>query len=91
MADKLIPADTKRAAARGFIRTSAQSLASIIPTSAITITLTGDFWLGVGLGAAGAVATAVLAGAASALSILAAGIPADYAPVVQPDGNVPRA
>ncbi|WP_345751371.1 hypothetical protein [Microbacterium rhizophilus] len=75
----IIPANTKRAAARGFIRTAAQSLASAIPTSAIAISTTGDFWLGVALGAAGAVVTAALAGTASALDITARGIPEDYA------------
>ena len=78
MADKIIPESTKVAAKRGFIRTSAQSLASLIPTATIAITLSGDWALGVALGAAGAVVTALLAGTASALSILANGIPADY-------------
>lgn len=74
----LIPADTKLAAKRGFIRTAAQSLASVIPTSAITITLTGDWLAGAGLGVASAIVTALLAGTASALSITAKGIPEDY-------------
>lgn len=74
----LIPADTKLAATRGFIRTACQSLASVIPTSAITISLTGDFWIGAGLGAASAIVTALLAGTASAMSITASGIPEDY-------------
>lgn len=76
----LIPADTQKAAARGFIRTACQSLSSAIPTSAIAITLSGDWALGVALGAGGAVVTALLAGAASYLSITAKGIPEDYAP-----------
>lgn len=76
----LIPADAKKAAARGFIRTGCQSLAAAIPTGAIAITLTGDWLAGVGLGALGAIATAVLAGTASALTMLARGIPEDYAP-----------
>ena len=79
MTDKLIPDNAKKAAARGFIRTASQSLASIIPTSAITISLTQDFWVGVGLGAAGAVVTAILAGATSYLSLLSSGIPEEYA------------
>ncbi|MEA1264575.1 hypothetical protein MicroSTF_16140 [Microbacterium sp. STF-2] len=53
----------------------------MIPIAAITIPTTGDALLGVGLAAAGAVATAVLAGAASALSIVSNGIPKDYADV----------
>lgn len=75
----LIPANTRRAAARGFIRTACQSLAAVIPTTAVTVTLTGDWALGVGLGVAGAVVTALLAGTASALTITAKGIPEDYA------------
>lgn len=81
MTDPIIPAATKLAAKRGFIRTATQSLASVIPIAAITIPTTGDALLGVGLAAAGAVATAVLAGAASALSIVSNGIPKDYADV----------
>lgn len=78
MSTKIIPADTKRAAVLGFIRTGCQSLASAIPTSAVAVTLSGDWAVGVGLGVASAVVTAVLAGAASALSITAKGIPEDY-------------
>ncbi len=74
----LIPDSTWLAAKRGFIRTAAQSLASVIPTSAITITLTSDWLLGIGLGAAGAIATAILSGAASAAAILSKGIPDEY-------------
>ncbi|MGO2150891.1 MAG: hypothetical protein ACTH32_06775 [Microbacterium gubbeenense] len=74
----LIPLDTKRAALRGFIRTAAQSLASAIPTGAIAIGLTQDFWLGTALGASGAVVTAILAGGASALTIISKGVPEDY-------------
>ena len=81
MTDPIVPAATKLAAKRGFIRTATQSLASVIPIAAITIPTTGDALLGVGLAAAGAVATAVLAGAASALSIVSNGIPKDYADV----------
>ena len=74
----VIPASVKLAAKRGFVRTFTQSLASVIPTSAIAITLSGDWLLGVGLGAAGAVATAILSGAASALMIVSRGIPDEY-------------
>ena len=82
MTDNLIPENARRAAARGFIRTFSQSLASIIPTSAVTITLTQDFWVGAGLGAASAVAGALLAGTASYFSLLSRGIPEDYAPAL---------
>ena len=78
MTTTLIPDATKTAAKRGFIRTAAQSLSSAIPTAAIAIGTTGDWALGVGLGVAGAVVTAGLAGAASYLSILSKGIPEDY-------------
>ena len=88
MTDRLIPVDAQRAAARGFIRTFAQSLSALIPTSAIVVALTGDWWLAAGLGAAGAVATALMAGLASYLSILANGIPGDYEPEVT--GGEPR-
>ena len=79
MSSELIPSATRTAAARGFIRTATQSLASAIPTTAIAIGTTGQWALGVGLGAAGAVATAALAGTASYLSILSKGVPGDYA------------
>ena len=42
----------------------------------VVLALTGDWWLSAGLAAAGAVATAAMAGLASYLSILASGIPA---------------
>lgn len=74
----VIPASVKLAAKRGFVRTFTQALASVIPTSAITITLTGDWLAGIGLGAAGAIATAVLTGTASALMIISRGIPEEY-------------
>lgn len=74
----LVPDATKTAAKRGFIRTAAQSLSSAIPTAAIAIGATGDWALGVGLGVAGAIVTAGLAGAASYLSIVSKGIPEDY-------------
>jgi hypothetical protein len=74
----IIPSAVKLAAKRGFIRTATQSLASVIPIAAIAIPTTGDALLGVGLAAGGAVVTAVLAGAASALSIISNGIPVDY-------------
>ncbi|RLK47607.1 hypothetical protein [Microbacterium telephonicum] len=85
MNDKLIPADAQLAAKRGFIRTTAQaygtSLAGGITSTAVLAVVTGEVPL---------VATAVtwgvalvsplIAGAASYFSILARGIPGDYAP-----------
>jgi hypothetical protein len=78
MSNAIIPAGVKLAAKRGFIRTATQSLSAAIPVAAVTITLSGDWALGVGLGAAGAVATAIMAGTASALSIISKGIPEEY-------------
>ena len=78
MPEKIIPAGVKTAAKRGFIRTAYQSLASAIPTSAVAVSLSGEWALGVGLGIASAGITAVLAGTASYLSIIAKGIPDDY-------------
>lgn len=78
MSDQIVPAAVKLAAKRGFIRTATQSLSAAIPTSAIAIVLSGDWWLGVGLGVASAVATALMAGAASYLSIISKGVPEEY-------------
>lgn len=78
MTDNVIPAATKLAAKRGFIRTFTQTLSSVIPITAIAIPTTGDALLGVALGAGGAVVSSVLAGAASYFSILSNGIPQDY-------------
>lgn len=74
----IIPANVRRAAARGFIRTGAQSLASAIPAGGVALHFTGDALLSAGIAAGSAVITAVLAGGASALSIIANGIPEDY-------------
>lgn len=82
MTENIVPASVKLAAKRGFIRTATQSLASVIPIVAIAIPTTGDALLGIGLGAAGAVVTALLAGTASALSIISSGIPKDYSDAV---------
>lgn len=78
MSQNIIPPSVKLAAKRGFIRTATQSLSSVIPIVAIAIPTTGDALLGIGLGVAGAITTAVLAGTASALSIVSNGIPSDY-------------
>lgn len=75
---KIVPDATKVAAKRGFIRTAAQSLAAVIPTTGIAISLTSEWLLGVGLGLGGAVLTALLAGSASYLSIISSGVPEDY-------------
>lgn len=79
--DPIVPAAVQLAAKRGFIRTATQSLAAVIPITAIAIPTTGDALLGLGLGVAGGIVTALLAGSASALSIISSGIPKDYADV----------
>ena len=79
--DPIVPAAVQLAAKRGFIRTATQSLSSVIPIAAIAIPTTGDALLGLGLGAAGAIVTAILAGTASALSIISNGIQREYADV----------
>lgn len=85
MTDNVIPASTKLAAKRGFIRTTAQSYATAL-AGGITATVV----LGVVTGevalvptivtAAVTLVSPVLAGAASYLSILSNGIPEDYEP-----------
>lgn len=75
---KIVPDTTKVAAKRGFIRTFAQSLAAVIPTTGIAISLTSEWLHGVGLGLGGAVISAFLAGSASYLSIISSGVPEDY-------------
>ena len=79
MGDAVVPASVKLAARRGFIRTATQSLASVIPTGAIAISTTGDWWAGVALGIAGGIVSAVAAGTASFLSIISKGVPGEYA------------
>lgn len=78
MSAEIVPTATRIAAKRGFVRTAAQSLSAAIPTSAIAVTLSGDWALGLGLGLAGGVVTALLAGAASYLSIISKGVPEEY-------------
>ena len=60
MTDKLIPANARRAAARGFIRTASQSLAtSFIGFGGLTIALTGDGLLALAVGIGGATVTRI--------------------------------
>lgn len=91
MSTELIPNSTRFAAKRGFIRTAAQSLASVIPTTGVVVALTGDWLVAAGLGTASAVVTAGLAGAASYFSILSQGIPDAYqvAPTAADDEKDP--
>lgn len=84
MSDTLIPADAKRAASRGFIRTASQSLATgfAVP-GGLTLAFTGNAMLALALGLAGLAFSAVINGLQSYFSILAKGIPEDYAPVIR--------
>lgn len=83
--DKLIPANTKLAAKRGFIRTTAQGYAATlsggVTVTAILSITTGEVDLltaGVTLGVA--LVSPMVAGLASYMSITAKGLPEDYAP-----------
>lgn len=78
MSKSVIPAKTRLAAKRAFVRTSTQTLSSAIPIGGIAIATTQDFWVGAGLGAAGAVISAVLSGTAAALQIISSGVPEEY-------------
>lgn len=83
MTDNVIPASTKLAAKRGFIRTTAQAAAATLTTG-----VSASIVLGVVTGQVELVPTVVtlgialvspfIAGAASYLSILSNGIPEDY-------------
>lgn len=88
MAEKLIPADTKLAAKRGFLRTTSQALATTIPTSAITgAALSSADPATVAWSVGAAVLSSVLAGAVSFLQITSSGIPEDYTPANVPNGD----
>lgn len=78
MSSKVIPADVRLAAKRGFVRSFTQTLSSVIPIGAVTIPLTGDAWLGVGLAVGGALVSSALTGAAAALDIISNGVPEEY-------------
>ena len=76
---KLIPDDAHRAAKRGFIRTSCQSLAAgFAGIGGTALVFSGDALLALGLGIAGAIGTAVINGAQSYFDILAKGVPVEY-------------
>lgn len=87
MTDPTIPAATKLAAKRGFIRTTAQAYAATlttgIPSATAIVALVQDptGWLLAGITVALALASPPLAGVASYLSITAKGIPDDYVPL----------
>lgn len=83
MSDPLIPNAVRTAAKRGFIRTTAQAYAGTLTTgisaSVVLGMVTGQVEvapIAVTMGVA--VVSPLLAGAASYLSILSAGVPGDY-------------
>lgn len=88
MADTtIVPDTTKVAAKRGFLRTSTQSLSTSVPTFAITgLALSSADPVAVAWSVGAAVLSSFLAGAASYLSILSAGIPEDYQPGANTEG-----
>lgn len=84
MTEKIIPDTTKLAAKRGFIRTTTQAYATAaaggITTTAILAVVNGEVQLVPTLITVGVtLVSPLLAGAASALSILSSGIPGEYA------------
>lgn len=88
MSDKIVPDDVTLAAKRGFIRTTSQAyataLAGGITSTAVLAVVTGEVPLVAVLVTLGvALVSPLLAGAASYLSILHAGIPAEYAPSIE--------
>lgn len=83
--DKLIPANTKLAAKRGFIRTMSQGYASTLAVGVAATTvislIQGELDpLVVGVTAGVALVSPLIAGAASYFDITSKGIPEDYAP-----------
>lgn len=81
MPDTIVPDTTLIAAKRGFVRTAAQALATSTPTFTITgMGLAGADLAVVAWSVGAALVSSFLAGAASYLSILSAGIPEEYQP-----------
>lgn len=80
----LIPADARKAAKRGFLRTTSQAyataLAGGISATAILAFLEDPHWLAFAVLAAVTLVSPLAAGAASYLQILHNGIPEDYLP-----------
>lgn len=75
----LVPAKVRTAAKRGFIRTTTQALATVIPLGTITgAALSSADPATIAWSVAAGALSSVGAGAASYLSILSKGIPEDY-------------
>ncbi|WP_053386258.1 hypothetical protein [Leucobacter japonicus] len=76
-----IPAETKLAAKRGFIRTAAQSLAtSFVIPAGVTLAFTQEALLAAAVGVAGVIVGAGVNGLQSYFDIISRGIPDDYQP-----------
>ena len=91
MASSIVPAATKVAAKRGFVRTTAQAYAATIPAGGVSAAVlasvaTNPDPVAIVTTVVAALVSPPLAGLASYLSILSAGIPEDYAAAV-PDGT----
>lgn len=91
MSDPTVPASVVKAAKRGFIRTTAQAYAATlsggVTVTAVLAIVTGEVDLltaGVTLGVAAV--SPLLAGLASYLSIIGAGVPADYTAAARDQG-----
>lgn len=81
MADKLVPANVRLAAKRGFLRTTYQALATTIPTAGITgAALSSADPVVIGWAVGAGILSSVGAGLVSWLQITASGIPGEYAP-----------
>lgn len=83
MSDPTVPASVVKAAKRGFIRTTAQAYAATlsggITVTAVLAIVTGEIdLLTAGVTGAVALVSPLIAGAASYLSIIGQGVPADY-------------
>ena len=85
MTTELIPADTRVAAKRGFIRTATQSLATSLVLPAGTVfAFTQDALLSAAIGAGTMLVGAVINGLQSYFSIISNGIPDDYSISIVP-------
>ena len=85
MSTELIPADTRVAAKRGFIRTATQSLAtSLVLPAGATFAFTQDALLAAAVGVGGMLVGAVINGLQSYFSIISNGIPDDYSIAIVP-------
>ncbi len=91
MSTALIPAKTKLAAKRAFIRTSAQTLSVSIPTAGVTgAALSGADPVMVAWSIGAAVISSLGTATASALDILAKGVPDEYSTAAKTSGSEER-